>query len=110
MYTGSILLSITKTHASKNDNDENKKASLVASFFGPTSANQGNSFKEKTKQNIKIPERASYEPENTDDLLNDDDEDDDIERLIKAAEMENQNKQNSIPTRTSPVAPPVPTR
>jgi len=97
------------TEDGNEDNAEDQKASLVASFFGPASTNRSNSFKKANKPTVKIPERASYEPDCPDDLV-DEDEDDEIERLIKAAEDEKSNKRASTASTTSSVAPPIPTR
>jgi len=102
----SIVNKEKETDVGNGDTEDNHKASLVASFFGPTSNNQSNSLKKMNKPNVKIPERASYEPDSPDDLV-DDDEDDEIERLIKAAENEKKEKRTSA---NSSVAPPAPTR
>ena len=70
--------------------EEGDKASLVASFFGPTVTN-------KQPDSLNIPERASFEPEGE---SVSEDEDDEIEQMIKAAEAELREKSG----------PPVPTR
>ena len=77
--------------------EEDEKASLVASFFGPVGSAKQSKTNKQTESNI--PERASFEPEG--DSVSED-EDDEIERMIKAAEAELRDKRDS--------APPVPTR
>ena len=74
-----------ETNTSK---DEDQKASLVASFFGPGGGKPASSNKPdpaKASPVSKVPERASYEPEGQE--VSDED-DDDIEKLIRAAEAE----------------------
>ena len=76
--------------------DEDDKASLVASFFGPAVGGKQSGPPGKP-QPRNIPERASFEPEGE---SVSEDEDDEIEKLIKAAEAELQEKSG----------PPVPAR
>ena len=76
--------------------DEDDKASLVASFFGPTVGGKQSGPPGKPEPR-NIPERASFEPEGE---SVSEDEDDEIEKLIKAAEAELQEKSG----------PPVPAR
>merc|ERR1712025_1134917 len=86
----------------KNEEDEvDQKASLVASFFGPN--NRSNSFKKPIKPSVNLKERISFEPE-SDSMVNEEEE---IERLIKAAENE---KRASTASSNSSVAPPIPAR
>ena len=74
---------------SNTTKDDDQKASLVASFFGPgggkpaASSNKPSPLKQSPVS--KVPERASYEPEGQE--VSDED-DDDIEKLIRAAEAE----------------------
>ena len=79
--------------------DEEHKASLVASFFGPAGTGKQQS-QGSNQAEYKIPERASFEPEGNESVS--DEEDDEIERMIKAAEAELKEKRES--------APPVPAR
>ena len=75
---------------SNTTKDDDQKASLVASFFGPgggkpaASSNKPSALKQSPAVS-KVPERASYEPEGQE--VSDED-DDDIEKLIRAAEAE----------------------
>jgi len=108
----------------KNSNDEDQKnldedkTSLVASFFSPSVGNQSNSVPKPTKPKVvlkqtkpkvaRIPQKPvaitvneAYNPE----------EDDEIERLIRAAEKEQENlKQQRSKTPKSPPTPPTPPR
>jgi len=75
--------------------EEKEKASLVAAFFGgkaakPASASGGGkpAVKVINRAPVKVVERASFTPEGSANVQADDDEDDEIERLIKAAEKE----------------------
>ena len=79
--------------------DEENKASLVASFFGPAGSGKQQS-QSSSQTEYKVPERASFEPEGNESVS--DEEDDEIERMIKAAEAELKEKRES--------APPVPAR
>merc|ERR1711902_477444 len=56
--------------------EDEKKASLVASYFGQTPNKRTNSFKAATKPSVELKERASFVPDNND-VSNDDDEDED---------------------------------
>ena len=89
--------------------EENQKASLVASYFGPTPTNRSSSLKKINKPNAKVEERASYEPEN-DAYIDDDDDNDEIERLMKAAENERKDKRSPTASSSSSEAPPIPAR
>jgi len=108
----------------KNSNDEDQKnsdddkTSLVASFFSPPADNQSNSVPKPTKPKVvlkqtkpkvaRIPQKPvaitvneAYNPE----------EDDEIERLIRAAEKEQENlKQQRLKAPQSPPTPPTPPR
>ena len=80
--------------------EEEQKASLVASFFGPGPTKPSNpvskpSPRKPAAPSPKVPERASYEPEGQEDVS--DEEDDDIEALIKAAELELKMKNEAPP-------------
>ena len=74
---------------SNTSKDDDQKASLVASFFGPGGAKPAAAINKPalSKQSpvSKVPERASYEPDGQE--ISDED-DDDIEKLIRAAEAE----------------------
>ena len=78
------------------ENDE--KANLVASFFGPSGASK--TVPKKTIQHepasTRVPERVSYEPEGQD-AVSEDDDDDEIEKLIRAAEKEMKMKEAPPP-------------
>lgn len=99
----------------KNVNDEERnspedeKTSLVASFFGPSTGSQTNPVQKANKPRlvrtpkkpIEITVNDAYNPE----------EDDEIERLIRAAEEEQeQRKFQSIEVAPSPPTPPTPPR
>merc|ERR1712083_1084982 len=78
----------------RRDAEEKEKESLVASFFGgtakPTSSGGGKPSamaRPAIRAPVKVVERASYTPEGGAQDV-DADEDDEIERLIKAAEKE----------------------
>merc|ERR1712079_767902 len=80
--------------------EEEQKASLVASFFGPGPTKPSNpvskpSPRKPAAPSPKVPERASYEPEGQEDVS--DEDDDDIEALIKAAELELKMKNEAPP-------------
>ena len=81
--------------------DDDDKASLVASFFGSSAGSGKQQSQTNNQSENKIPERASFEPEGIE-PLSEEESDDEIERMIKAAEAELKEKRES--------APPVPTR
>merc|ERR1712062_766991 len=69
--------------------EEKEKASLVASFFGGTASKPATSkpvAKPANRAPVKVVERASFTPNAGTEIQ--EDEDDEIERLIKAAEKE----------------------
>merc|ERR1712013_695767 len=69
---------------------EKEKASLVASFFGGTASKPATSkpvAKVANRAPVKVVERASFTP-NAVTEIQDEEDDDEIERLIKAAEKE----------------------
>jgi len=71
--------------------EEKEKASLVASFFGGTASKPATSkpvAKVANRAPVKVVERASFTPNAGTEIQEDEDEDDEIERLIKAAEKE----------------------
>merc|ERR1711971_1499983 len=84
--------------------DEDQKASLVASFFGPgggkPAASSNKPDPAKPSPVSIVPERASYEPEGQE--VSDED-DDDIEKLIRAgeAELRAKNEAPEPPTRSA---------
>merc|ERR1711915_549348 len=82
--------------------EDDEKASLVASFFG------SNASKNTNQANKKVQERVSYEPQNA--TLINDEEDDEIERLIMAAEKDREGRKASDASIASSAPPPVPTR
>jgi len=100
-----ITNKVEKEDVKNDDNEVDQKASLVASFFGPASNKRVNSFKNQSKPTVNVKERISFEPD-SDSMVNEE-EDDEIERLIKAAENE---KRASTASTTSSVAPPIPAR
>jgi len=71
--------------------EEKEKASLVASFFGGTASKPATSkpvAKPANRSPVKVVERASFTPNAGTELQDEEDEDDEIDRLIKAAEKE----------------------
>merc|ERR1712190_458059 len=73
--------------------EEKEKASLVASFFGGTASKPATSkpvavAKPANRAPVKVVERASFTPNAGTEIQEDEDEEDEIERLIKAAEKE----------------------
>ena len=81
-------------------NDDDQKANLVASFFGSgkPAANVSRSSSIRTASTLekpKVPERISYEPEGKE--ISSDEDDDEIEKLIKAAEAELKMKNEDAP-------------
>jgi len=88
--------------------EDDEKASLVASFFGSNASKNTNSSKNTHQANKKVQERVSYEPQNA--TLINDEEDDEIERLIMAAEKEREGRKASDASIASSAPPPVPTR
>merc|ERR1712062_927008 len=75
----------------RRDAEEKEKASLVAAFFGGTASKPATSkpvAKVANRAPVKVVERASFTPNAGAEIQEDEDEDDEIERLIKAAEKE----------------------
>merc|ERR1712029_1215476 len=81
------------------ENDE--KANLVAAFFGPSGASKTVPKKpiQQEPASTRVPERVSYEPEGQDAFSEDDD--DEIEKLIRAAEKEMKMKEAPPPPERS---------
>jgi len=103
--SSTVITKVEKEEVKTEDDEVDQKASLVASFFGPASNKRANSFKNQNKPSVNVKERISFEPES--ETLVNEEEDDEIELLIKAAENE---KRASTASTTSSVAPPIPAR
>ena len=101
--------------AEDQKNSDDDKTSLVASFFGPSDNNQSKPIQKVNKPKLPQANKPRMAPRKAVEVTVNDaynpEEDDEIERLIRAAEEEQEHlKHQRIKVAQSPPTPPTPSR